>query len=57
MLAGRIVYGVLNALIFSVGKYSFAIFVSGAFVTSARHNYSTCAASKYHFGIGKSGLY
>lgn len=34
MIAGRIVYGVLNALIFSAGKYSFAIFVSGAFVTA-----------------------
>lgn len=34
MLAGRIVYGVLNAFIFSVGKYSLAIFVSGAFVTA-----------------------
>lgn len=34
MLAGRIVYGVLNALIFSAGKYSFAIFLSGAFITA-----------------------
>lgn len=34
MLAGRIVYGVLNAFIFSAGKYSLAIFVSGAFVTA-----------------------
>lgn len=34
MLAGRIVYGVLNALIFSAGKYTMAIFVSGAFVTA-----------------------
>lgn len=32
MIAGRIVCGVLNALIFSAGKYSFAIFISGAFV-------------------------
>lgn len=32
MIAGRIVLGVLNAFIFSAGKYSFAIFVSGAFV-------------------------
>ncbi len=34
MLAGRIVYGILNALIFSAGEYSFAIFISGAFVTA-----------------------
>lgn len=34
MLAGRVVYGVLNALIFSAGSYSFQIFLSGAFVTA-----------------------
>ena len=34
MLIGRLVYGVMNALIFSAGNYSFAVFVSGAFVTA-----------------------
>ncbi len=32
MLLGRIVYGVLNALVFSAGRYSFSIFISAAFV-------------------------
>ncbi|MEI3013903.1 MAG: hypothetical protein V8T36_03625 [Ruthenibacterium lactatiformans] len=34
MLIGRLVYGVMNALIFSAENYSFAVFVSGAFVTA-----------------------
>ena len=34
MLAGRVVYGLLNALIFSAGSYSFSIFFAGAFVTA-----------------------
>lgn len=34
MLLGRVVYGVMNALVFSVGEYSMAIFVSGAFITA-----------------------
>lgn len=34
MLAGRIVYGILNALIFSAGTYSIKIFISAAFVTA-----------------------
>lgn len=34
MIAGRIVYGILNALIFSVGKYSMSIWLTSAFVTS-----------------------
>lgn len=34
MLAGRIVGGILNALIFSVGKYSMPIWITGYFVTS-----------------------
>lgn len=34
MLGGRILYGILNALIFSAGKYSFSIFLAGAFVTA-----------------------
>lgn len=34
MLAGRLVAGAANALIFSAGKYSLAVWVSGYFVTS-----------------------
>jgi len=34
MLAGRVVYGVLGALIFSVGEYSMTIWLTGAFVTA-----------------------
>ncbi len=34
MLAGRIVYGILNALIFNVGQYSMSIWLTSAFVTS-----------------------
>lgn len=34
MLVGRIVYGVLNALIFSVGNFTFNMFILGAFVTA-----------------------
>lgn len=34
MLAGRLVNGLLNALIFSAGSYSLAAFVSAAFVTA-----------------------
>lgn len=34
MLAGRVVYGLANALIFSAGRYSLSVFVGGAFVTA-----------------------
>ena len=34
MLIGRVVYGVMNALVFSAGSYSMAVFVSAAFVTA-----------------------
>jgi len=34
MLAGRIVYGILNALIFRVGNYSMQIWMVSAFVTA-----------------------
>ena len=34
MLLGRVVYGVMNALIFSAGSYSFTAFVTAAFVTA-----------------------
>jgi hypothetical protein len=34
MLAGRVVGGILNALIFSVGKYSMPVWVTGYFVTA-----------------------
>jgi niacin transporter len=34
MLAGRIVYGILNALIFQAGDYSFSVFITAAFVTA-----------------------
>lgn len=34
MLIGRVVYGVMNALVFSAGAYSMAIFLSAAFVTA-----------------------
>ncbi|MBD5102538.1 MAG: ECF transporter S component [Subdoligranulum sp.] len=34
MLLGRVVYGVMNALVFSAGKYSFSAFVTAAFVTA-----------------------
>lgn len=33
MLIGRVVYGILNALIFSAGNYSMQIWVAGAFIT------------------------
>lgn len=34
MLTGRVVYGILNTLIFSVGSYSMKIWLTSAFVTS-----------------------
>ena len=34
MLMGRIVYGLLNAFIFSAGKFTFNAFILGAFVTA-----------------------
>jgi niacin transporter len=34
MLAGRVVYGILNALIFAAGQYSFSVWLTGVFVTS-----------------------
>lgn len=34
MIAGRIVFGVLNALVFNVGEYSLQIWLTSAFVTS-----------------------
>lgn len=34
MLAGRVVYGIMNALIFAAGQYSFSIWLTGVFVTS-----------------------
>jgi niacin transporter len=34
MLAGRVIYGALNALIFSVGDYSLSIWLTSVFVTS-----------------------
>lgn len=34
MLCGRLVYGVLNAIIFKAGEYSMTIWLTGAFVTS-----------------------
>ncbi|MDR1705064.1 MAG: ECF transporter S component [Clostridiales bacterium] len=34
MLAGRVVFGVLNALIFRAGSYSFQIWLASAFVTA-----------------------
>ncbi|MDR1892711.1 MAG: ECF transporter S component [Oscillospiraceae bacterium] len=34
MLSGRIVYGMVNALIFSVGAYSFKLWATAAFITS-----------------------
>jgi len=33
MLAGRIVSGILKALIFNVGEYSFKIFITSSFLT------------------------
>ena len=33
MIAGRIVSGILKALIFNVGQYSFKIFITSSFVT------------------------
>ena len=33
MVAGRIVSGILKALIFNVGQYSFKIFITSSFVT------------------------
>lgn len=35
MLCGRIVYGILNALIFSAGEYSLQIWLTTSFVTAA----------------------
>lgn len=32
MLAGRIISGLLNALVFSAGHYSFGVFISGSFI-------------------------
>lgn len=34
MVAGRLFYGILNALIFRAGSYSFSIWLTAAFVTS-----------------------
>ena len=34
MLAGRLVFGLLNALIFRAGSYSLAIWVSASFITA-----------------------
>lgn len=34
MLLGRVVYGIMNALVFSAGSYSFSAFVTTAFVTA-----------------------
>lgn len=35
MIAGRVVYGILNALVFQAGgEYTFSVWVSGVFVTS-----------------------
>ncbi len=34
MLGGRVVYGVLNALVFAAGKFTFSAFIAGAFVTA-----------------------
>ena len=34
MITGRIVYGILNALVFAAGKYSLSIFIGTAFVTA-----------------------
>ena len=34
MLAGRVTYGILNALIFKAGKYSLAAWISAAFTTA-----------------------
>lgn len=34
MLVGRVVYGLMNALIFKAGAYSFQIFFTAAFVTA-----------------------
>ena len=34
MLAGRVVYGILNSLIFSAGKYSLQMWLTSAFVTA-----------------------
>lgn len=34
MLAGRAVYGLMNALVFRAGSYSMAIFLTAAFVTA-----------------------
>jgi niacin transporter len=34
MLAGRLVFGALNALLFRAGDYSFAVWATAAFVTA-----------------------
>ena len=34
MLAGRVVYGLMNALIFQAGNYSFAVWMTASFVTA-----------------------
>lgn len=34
MLLGRVVYGAMNALVFSAGDYSMAVFLTAAFVTA-----------------------
>lgn len=35
MLLGRVVYGIMNALVFRAGAYSMELFVTAAFVTAA----------------------
>lgn len=35
MIAGRIAYGVMNALIFRAGEYSMELWLSGTFITAA----------------------
>ena len=35
MIAGRIAYGMMNALIFRVGEYSMELWLSGVFITAA----------------------
>ena len=34
MISGRVLYGILNALIFNAGKYSMSMWLASAFVTS-----------------------
>ena len=35
MLLGRVVYGMMNALVFRAGVYSMELFITAAFVTAA----------------------